>query len=261
MAEEKYDLNGEDGMKIKKGRFGLWFENFWYHYKWHTIISLFIIFVVTICTVQMCSKEEYDTHIIYAGSQEVRGQKNENDISMYETLSKSLNEAVEDFDENGKVNSSLEALYMLTAPEIAEVEKMILEMKEKGEESYTLNYAQLSENDKSFSERITYSDTYVFLLSETVYNKYQNTDYDVPVFVSLRGFVNEGVSVRFYDDAAVYLNSTEFGKLPGLCDLPENTLIVLRSKGALSSHFNKKDTEKLYANAEQVVKNMINYGS
>ena len=129
MAEEKYDLNGEDGMKIKKGRFGLWFENFWYHYKWHTIITVFVIFVVTICTVQMCSKEEYDVHIIYAGSENVRGKKAENDLSMYEMLSKSLNEAAEDFDENGKVNSSLEALYMLTAPEIAEVEKMILETK------------------------------------------------------------------------------------------------------------------------------------
>ncbi len=261
MAEEKYDLNGEDGMKIKKGRFGLWFENFWYHYKWHTIITVFVIFVVTICTVQMCSKEEYDVHIIYAGSENVRGKKAENDLSMYEMLSKSLNEAAEDFDENGEISSSFEPLYMLTAEEISAAEKEIADLKEKGEGSYTLNYVQLSENEKTFRDRTMYSDTYVFLISESLYKKYQTTEYDVPLFVSIEGLVEEGVEVEFFDSAAVYLHSTEFGKLPGLCDLPEDTLIALRSKGALSSHFNREDTDELFNNAEKVVKNMLNYGS
>ena len=107
MEEEKYNLGDSDGMNFKKGRFAAWFENFWYHYKWHTIAIFFIIIVVTICTVQMCSKEEYDIHIIYAGSYDVRGQDSENDISAYETMQKSLNEAVGDFDGNGKITSSL----------------------------------------------------------------------------------------------------------------------------------------------------------
>ena len=259
MAEEKYDVGTDGGMKIQKGRFGLWFENFWYHYKWHTIITIFVILVVTICTAQMCSKEEYDVHIIYAGSENIRGQKKENDLSMYETIYKSLNEAVEDFDGNGKAISSFEPLYMLTAAEIAEAEKEIADLKANGEGSYTLSYAQLNENKTTFKDRTMYSDTYVFLISESLYKEYQTTEYDVPMFVSIKGLVDEGVEVQFFDDAAVYLHSTEFGKLPGLCDLPENTLIALRSKGALSSHFNKNDTDEFYANAEKVIKNMLNY--
>ena len=261
MQEEKYDVSSDGGIKFTKGRFAKWFENFWYHYKWHTIAIFFIIIVVTICTVQMCSKEEYDIHIIYAGSYDVRGQDTENDISAYETIQKSLNEAVRDFDDNGKITSSLEALYMLSSKERAELEKLFAEMKENGEGSYELNYTLLNDNDKAFRERVTFSDYYVFIISEPIYNTYQRTEQDTPTISSLKEFVAEGVEVEFLDDCAIYLHSTEFGKLPGLCDLPENTLITLRTRDAVASHFNKEENEKNYQNAITVIKNMINYGN
>ena len=259
MAEEKYDLGERDGMEIPKGRFGIWFENFWYHYKWHSIIALFIIFVIVICSVQMCSKEEYDVHIVYAGGEHVMGDKSDGDIPLYSTILKSLNEAVYDFDGNGTVNTSFEALYMLTAEEIAEIEKEILDLKEKGEEHLSLNYVQLTENENLFRERIAYSDIYVFLLSDTVYKKYQTYEYDVPMFASIRELANPDSEIEFLDDSAAYLHSTPFGSLPGLSDLPENTVIVLRSVNALSSHFNKDETNELFENSKKVVENMLNY--
>lgn len=260
MQEEKYDVSEDGGMKIEKGRFGKWFENFWYHYKWHTIFTLFVIVVVTICTVQICSREKYDVHILYAGSENVLNKKSENDASPYNTLHKSINEAVEDFDKNGEVASTLEALYMLSDEERRQIEKELAEKKENGEGSYELNYVQLNENNNTFRDRITYSDYYVFLISEPIYKAYQRTEQDTPMFASLVGFAEDGVEVEYLDDSAVYLHSTEFGKLPGLCDLPENTLITLRSRSALSSHYNKDGTNEHYNNAEKVVRNMINYG-
>ena len=89
---------------------------------------------------------------------------------------------------------------------------------------------------------------------------YQTVEYDVPMFASIIGLKEAGASAEFLDDYAVYLSSTEFGKLPGLADLPENTVIVLRSANALTSHFNRDEAVELYKNAEKVVSNMINYG-
>lgn len=262
MAEEKYDLGDSDGMVIKKGRFGKWFENFWYHYKWHTIITLFVLIVVTICTVQVCTREKYDVYVLYAGSADVRGTKNDGDISAYQTLYSSINgEVIDDFDKNGKVVTALETLYMLSEDERREIEAKLEEMKNNKEGSYELDYVQLSENNKVFRDRITYSDYYVFLISEPLYKAYQMTEEGASVFSSLRGLVNEGTDVKFLDDSAVYLNSTEFGKLAGLSDLPENTLITLRAKSALSSHYNKNKTIEHYENAEKVVRNMLNYGN
>ena len=260
MKEEKYDLGSESGMKFEKGKFGKWFENFWYHYKWHVIIALFLLIVIIICTVQLCSREEYDVHIIYAGSSDVMSRGEENDISTYDTLKKSISEAVRDFDGNGEVNTSLEALYMLSAAERAEIEKELADKKANGEGSYELNYVQLNENDRTFRDRLTFSDYYIYIISEPIYKTYQTSENGASVFVSLRDLVGEDSDIEFLDDCAIYLSSTEFGKLPGLCDLPENTLITLRTIEAISSHFNKEEAERHFNNSKEVIKNMLSYG-
>ena len=264
MQEEKYDLNGESGMKFEKGRFGKWFENFWYHYKWHTIFTVFILLVVTVCTLQMCKKEEYDVHIIYAGSENVsRIIEDGEDISEYEVLYKSIKESVDDFDKNGKVHFSFEPMYMLTTPEIEKIEKDLADKKDSGEGSYELNYAQLSDNNRAFAERIQYSDVYVFLISEPLYHKYQQqaTEQSSSLFVSIRELGANNPSLKYLDDSAIYLSSTEFGKLPGLSDLPDDTLITLRAVGALSTIFDGEKTNEHYENGKKVVENMLNYGN
>ena len=260
-SQDKYDLNGESGMVLPKGRFGKWFENFWYHYKWHTIFTAFILTVVLVCTLQMCRKEEYDVHIIYAGGENV-SRLRDGDISEYETLYKSFSEAVEDFDENGRIAYSLETMFMLTTEEIKAIEAELKEKEKNGEGSYELDYATLTENNKVFGERIQHSDSYVFLISEAVYRKYQKeaTEESAALFVPIRDLAKDNSSLVFLDDSAVYLKSTKFGELPGLCDLPDDTLITLRSVGALSTMFDKNKTNEYYENSKKVISNILNYG-
>jgi hypothetical protein len=46
--------------------FKQWIENFWYHYKWHTIISLFLVFTLAVGITQCASKIHYDqTAVLY----------------------------------------------------------------------------------------------------------------------------------------------------------------------------------------------------
>ena len=42
-------------------------DNFWYHYKWHTIFIAFFLTVFLICTVQCMQKEDPDAMILYSG--------------------------------------------------------------------------------------------------------------------------------------------------------------------------------------------------
>ena len=37
-----------------------WFENYWYHYKWHTIAAVFVLFLVGYITFQNQQIETYD---------------------------------------------------------------------------------------------------------------------------------------------------------------------------------------------------------
>ena len=43
-------------------------ENFWYHYKWHTIIGVFALCTLAVCISQCSSRREPDAMIMFAGN-------------------------------------------------------------------------------------------------------------------------------------------------------------------------------------------------
>ena len=51
----------------KKGNFLKWLDNYWYHYKWHTIIVGIVAVILIVCFWQMGSTKKHDTVIVYAG--------------------------------------------------------------------------------------------------------------------------------------------------------------------------------------------------
>ena len=50
------------------------FENFWYHYKWPTLIIAFFALFFLIAIAQMSSKPKYDAHLLYAGPTYLDGE-------------------------------------------------------------------------------------------------------------------------------------------------------------------------------------------
>ena len=98
---ESYDTTVTGGFSKKA-------ENFWYHYKWHTIVAIFVLIVTIICTVQMCSRTDYDVYVLYAGGKSFNKSADGND---YATITDALRIVSEDFDENGE-NSPLFQSYL-----------------------------------------------------------------------------------------------------------------------------------------------------
>ena len=45
-----------------------WLENYWYHYKWMTIIIVSSLIALAVCLAQCSKKEEYDMYALYAGN-------------------------------------------------------------------------------------------------------------------------------------------------------------------------------------------------
>ncbi|MGN1095334.1 MAG: hypothetical protein ACI4QR_02990, partial [Eubacteriales bacterium] len=64
-----------------------WLENYWYHYKWPTIISVFFIVVFGICISQIVTRENYDIYIRYVGNAEITGTQYNDMESAIEKLS------------------------------------------------------------------------------------------------------------------------------------------------------------------------------
>ena len=76
-------------------KFLKWLDNYWYHYKWHTLIVAFFLLLLTVCLVQCAQKEEGDVGISVACN-----------LTLTEAQSKALEDALglavaSDYDQNG----------------------------------------------------------------------------------------------------------------------------------------------------------------
>ena len=64
-------------------------ENFFYHYKWHTIVAAFVTVILIIVGVQMCSKDDYDSYILYAGGHSISRQ-GDSDVAEYVKITSAI---------------------------------------------------------------------------------------------------------------------------------------------------------------------------
>jgi hypothetical protein len=225
-------------------------DNFWYHYKWHTIVALFITAIITVCTLQMCQKTEYDMHFLYIGGYEIERTGADGDIPDYVETTSSLKRVSSDYDKNGEVTIILKDIYMLSEEEIKKYEA--------SDDSPEVKYALIAENKEIMYNTLMYSDYYVCFLSPAMYEKNKIAD-GIHIFANLKLNVNASEDIKFYSDEAILLSSTNFYSLPGICEFPEDTLICLKNKSAVASHLNKKETEKAYSNGLEVIKKIVNY--
>ena len=248
--DEKINENVDTGTTGSPKTLLAMLDNFWYHYKWHTIVAIFLIFAITVCSLQMCSKVQYDVHVLYSGSHEIERTSANGDMAEYPTFISSFKRVVEDYDSDGNVSLSIKDLFMVSEEEIEQI------LKEN--ENAEINRTLLSENKSILSETLIYSDYYVCLLSPCVYNEYKTID-GIEIFSPLSQYVKDGVEVEYYTESAIYLSSTGFYSLPGISNLPSDTLICLRGVSAFANHFNKKDATEARRRAIDVIENMINY--
>lgn len=248
MDEQKRPDERLSGVKIKTPLLEK-LENFWYHYKWHSIIALFLVITITICSLQMCSKQSYDTYIMYAGEKEISRNSVNGNIPAYNTTVSSLVKAADDYDQNGQVSVAFLTLFVPSAEDIENAEK---------DEDTEVSYDLVGQDRQTLSDRMIYSEYYVCLISPEVYEQYKTVQ-DVQIFLPLAPYAPAESEFEYYSDKAIYLRSTEFYSLPGICDLPQDTLICLRGSSAIANHFGGKTNSENFERAEQVVRNILNY--
>lgn len=241
-------------------KFRRWLDNFIYHYKWHTIITAFVIVTLTICTVQMCQKEEYDVHVLYAGGMEISQHETNGDTAPYVKMTGSLCRAAEDYNGDGSTSVALETLFVLTPEEVQELNK---QLEESGSDE-RVQQSFIADQTKRLKERMYFSEYYVCLMSPGVFELCRDAEDGYGIqFSDLSKLVEDGTEVEYYGDGgdftAIYLKSTKFSELPVFSDLPEDTLIVLRGLSEVSNTLSKEDNRENFDRSTELVKAMINY--
>lgn len=225
-------------------------ENFWYHYKWHTIAAALVIAILVVLTLQTCSRVSYDGHILYAGPYEIKQTSKNGDIAPYAEAISSLKKLCFDYNNDGNVNVSLQNLFVLN--------------DEEAEEMYEINPGQsinttlVQEDTKKLGQVMLYGDYYVCFLSERLFFEYEEK-YSGALFCEVKDYLADGKNYNFASERGVYLGSLDIYSLPELCNFPSDTVVCLRSLSEVSSTFNKRESEKAFANAEDIFRNILAY--
>ena len=214
-------------------------QNFWYHYKWHSIVAAVLLIAMLVCSLQFCSRESYDAYVLYAGSRNIGRTSKDGDVAEIATVISSLKRLSDDFDENGEVNINFTNYYYLSNSEAESLDDV--------------NQTLLSSDKSSLSSVLEHSEYYLCFISKAVYDEYHAVG-SSERFILLDNYKESHPELEYYTDSAIYLSSTEAYKLPGLSNLPEDTLICIRHPSVLAAksdehvmHFNnaKKMLEKI----------------
>lgn len=147
-----------DGIKVS-GKAEAWLENFWYHYKWHTVISLFFVIVVLVCTLSTCQRESYDSSVIYAGPAYLDPDKRAGVEAVFEAVMPS------EADGNGEKNVYLASFLIYSKDQIAEIEA---ETDEEGRH-LDVDNAVITKNNESFYDYLMTGESSICLLDPTIF--------------------------------------------------------------------------------------------
>ncbi len=250
---EKRDGQEESygSISIQASPFLRWLDNFWYHYKWHTIGIAFALIVVLVCTLQTCSKESYDLRVVYAGpahlsADQISGVDQLMDLTL-----------PEDFDGDGEKNVSLIRHTLYSKAQIQEIQEANRkEREEKGDDATEIyiNTQFNSEEYDSFYSEITAGASAIYLVDPWLYEELKATKdgaylrrlyggegalFSEPV----EGLLTDGYGVRL-GDTALYRDYKVLGALP------EDTVVCFLTK--LLPH-----SDSMYQNSETMFRALV----
>ena len=254
-AEDNIDNGGDVPKKEvkEKSKARLWLENFLYHYKWHSIIALFLVVVILFCALQTCNKTTFDAYVLYAGGKNLRTFDDDAGEAVYKPVYDTLGTYVNDFDGDGNRYISFLDIYLPSDSEIAAEE----------DDGNTINPALLKENADNFSQQVLYGDYYICIISEHLFTEWTKNEKNNP-FMKIKPYLPENaviadgkddIGYRLASEYGVYLSSTPLAEKSGFKYLPEDTVICFRILSQFTG--GKKRAKERYANAETTLRKML----
>ena len=226
-------------------------DNFWYHHKWKVIIIGFIVITVLVCSVQMCSRQEPDAYIMYAGPYKF-GQT---DTRNFESAFSSI---LTDRDGNGKAYAELVDIYILSDEQITG------ELAKMGEDGDTavVNYEMFASNREMFDQQILAGDTVICLLDPHLYESVFVLDENGE---KQSGFLPLAEVLGYTPEYAVDAYSVRIGDTPMgefftvLHGLDEDTRLCVRQLSSFSFLKGQSRTEKYHAYCLDVFRKIFTF--
>ena len=227
-----------DAKKVKSKIF-----NFFYYYKWHILIVLFFVCILTVLTVQLLTKEKYDIRVMYAGNAILSDEDNAEFVE-------ALKQFGTDYNGDGKTTAEVFDLIIMD-------EEQLQQAYEEGQNPYFLNQGTVNESRETFTFQSMASEYALLFLSPDCYDLLKENGYVVPLDSYLEP-VAEGQTENFsrYDEGAIRLNSLNISVFYNIFSkLPDDTLVCIKRVKATSK--GDSDEEVNQKNHIEILKKMI----
>lgn len=200
--------------KKEKMTFRQWVENYWYHYKWATLVGVFLFFFVLVSVVQCVTRVQPDVLVMYSGPKSLS-------FDQISQLKSSIISVMPD-DYNGDGNRYVEYIENVILFDDYET------TNEAGETEVLINR---SEQVESYVTHVVAGDAQIYLVSPEVYRELSQQGVLTPLSELLGK-----TPVEAYDSASFRLGDLPIYQLPGLNQLPEDTLLCLRITKTIGVH-------------------------
>ncbi|MCI8622521.1 MAG: hypothetical protein HFG26_02520 [Provencibacterium sp.] len=212
-------------MDIEKPKFGTqkWFENYWYHYKWHTIVGLFLLVMVVTMVHDLVVKEKYDAEMMITG-------RVYTDYTFAERLALLLEQYAEDYDGNGEINVSVSS--NLFPSDEVQAEMFMA--------AQTRLMAELSDG----LSMVLFLDDYTFDMIER--------SSDGSFFADLSAYSGKA----FDGGKKIRLSDTPLGTDPGIAPYAEKYFLTLRRSDMRAANRNEKAVAN-YQNQLSLLENLL----
>ena len=226
-----------------------WLDNFWYHYKWHTIAAIFALFVIIVCTVQCATNTKYDIQVLYAGDHVFSRTSTDGSYPEYIKMSSALADFADDYDKNGETNVTFLDLCAVNKDEY-----------DKMQSAPPLTRVQ--EDTTTLKQNMDSSQYYICFLSERLFRQYSEGENNEGRFAKIAGYTVNGREYDYVSEYGIRLSSLDIKDLPGFAGLDaENTIVCIRNVDVTSMIFRKSESQKLFENSENMLRALLAHES
>lgn len=196
----------------QKMSFTEWIDNYWYHYKWPTIVGVFFLFFFLVCIVQCSTRVDPDVMLMYSGPKQLSFDQ----VSQLEESVHSLMKT--DYNGDGvKYSEYLENIVLFDEYTVTD---------EQGNQQVVINQ---SEQVQNYVTQVVSGEAQIYLVSPDVYQELRQQN----VLTHL-GEVFGEVPVESHDLTSYELGTLDLHTLPGFSELPGDTLLCLRVQKTLA---------------------------
>lgn len=222
-----------------------WLDNYWYHYKWQTIIGVSFAVIIVVLVMQFASKTDYDISVIYAGPEApTANQTREMENALASLVS-------EDMNGDGKKNATILNFFLLTEKQ---KEQKVKEADERGE-MVGFNAAEIQDTRNSFTTHVFTGESMICLLDPEWYDLIREQDGFLElseIFDSVPEYAVDGFAVRLCD--------TPFAKFYNIFSiLPDDTLLCFRRPSTASLLGDRDKENEKYAKNKEIFKSIVEF--